>query len=303
MPHCHTGNWAAGALPIGHDAPMSQDMVGVVSSIRRYPVKSMLGEELDTATLSERGLSGDRAYALVDDETGKVISAKRPKRWKRMFELAATTEPEAVRVAFPDGSSACIGDPELPKRLSAFFGRPVSVVSAPPADATFEEEWVGELKNGARPYLGMPSRMEEGDELIDAAFIGAPGFFDFGALHIVTSGTLRRLTELAPGSRFDVHRFRPNVVVETENDGFVETGWQNRTLMIGEVRLSVSITVPRCVMTTLAQGDLPPDREVLRAISQHNSVEVVGTPYPCVGVYADVMSGGVITGGDPVTLE
>jgi uncharacterized protein YcbX len=263
----------------------------------------MLGEELAAATLTERGVSGDRAYALVDDETGKVVSAKRPKLWRRMFELAATTEPDAVRVAFPDGFSARIGDPELPERLSAFFGRRVSLASAPPANATFDEEWVGDLKNGARPYLGMPSRMEEGDELIDAAFIGAEGFFDFGAIHIVTTGTLRRLGQLAPGSRFDVHRFRPNVVVDTEEEGFVETAWQNRTLTIGRVRLSVSITVPRCVMTTLAQGDLPADREVLRSISHHNMVEVVGTPYPCVGVYADVMSGGEVARGDPVTLE
>lgn len=129
-------------------------------------------------------------------------------------------------------------------------------------------------------------------------------FFNFGAIHIVTTSSTRRLTELAPASRFDPYRFRPNIVVDTADPGFVETGWQGNTLSIGNVRLAVSFTVPRCVMTTLAQGDLPGDREVLRAISQHNSVDVfsTGTSYPCVGVYADVVSGGEIRAGDAVTV-
>jgi uncharacterized protein YcbX len=282
-------------------------MVGTVTSIRRYPVKSMLGEELAAATVSDRGVTGDRAYALVDEATGKVVSVKRPKLWGRIFELVATTGHDTVEVTFPDGSSASIDATDLPARLSAFFGRRVSVASVPPPDATFDEVWAGELKEGAPPYFGMPSRTEDGVEMIDAAVsLGVPGgFFDFGAIHIVTTGTVRTLAALAPGSRFDAHRFRPNIVVETDDDGFVESAWQGRALTIGAVRLSVSFTVPRCVMTTIAQGDLPADPEVLRTIARHNRVDVFGngTPYPCVGVYADVTSGGTIRAGDPVTLD
>ena len=281
--------------------------VGVVSSIRRYPVKSMLGEEVLSADLADRGLVGDRQYALVDDETGKVVSVKRPKRWGRIFELTAETGSDHVYVVFPDRQRLRIDDPELPVRLSDFFGRPVSVVTAPRPDATFDESWVRELKRGVDPYFGWSSRTE-GDEcdLVDAGqFMSINGnFFNFGAVHIVTTSTARRLSELAPGSRFDAHRFRPNIVVETDGDGFVESGWQGRTLVIGDVRLPVSFTVPRCVMTTLEQGDLPADPGVLRTISQHNSVDCfgTGTRYPCVGVYAGVMSGGEITKGQAVTL-
>jgi len=282
-------------------------MIGVVSAIHRYPVKSMLGETLDAGSVNERGIAGDRAYALIDDETGKVVSVKRPKLWGRIFELAATTDDGAVRVTFPDGSSASVDDPALVERLSSFFGRRVSVASVPPPDATFDEAWVRELKDGVAPYFDMPSRTEDGDEFIDAPVsMGVPGgFFDFGAIHLVTTGTVRRLAELAPGSRFDAHRFRPNIVVETEEDGFVETDWQGRTLTIGDVRLSVSFTVPRCVMTTLAQDDLPADRSVLRTITRHNSVDPFGTgaAYPCAGVYADVNAGGTIRAGDPVVLD
>src|SRR3954466_7554213 len=102
-----------------------------------------------------------------------------------------------------------------------------------------------------------------------------------------TSATVSELTRHAPQSRFDVDRFRPNLVIDTDEDGFVETEWQGRTLLIGAVELRVSITVPRSVITTLPQGGLPGDRDVLRTIAATNSVDVLQTetPYPCVGVY------------------
>jgi MOSC domain-containing protein len=287
------------------------EQVGVVAAVRRYPVKSMLGEDLAAGEFDAGGLVGDRAYGLVDHESGKVVSVKRPKRWARMFELAASTGgrpaggPVAVR--FPDGAALDVGDPELSARLSTFFGRAVSVVDRPPAGATFDEVWLRDLKDGAEPYLGAPSRVEDGDEMVDGGSeMSTHGnLFNFGSVHVVTTSSTDALARAAPASRFDPHRFRPNVVVETRGDGFVETAWQGRTLAIGDARLAVTFTVPRCVMTTLAQGDLPADREVLRTITRENAVDVLGngTPYPCVGVYADVATVGRITVGDPVYVN
>ena len=97
---------------------MSAVVVGTVQSIARYPVKSMLGEELDIASVAARGVVGDRAYALIDDETGKVVSVKYPRRWGRIFELHATTQPAGVNVVFPDGQALSIEDPDLPRVLS-----------------------------------------------------------------------------------------------------------------------------------------------------------------------------------------
>ena len=39
-------------------------------------------------------------------------------------------------------------------------------------------------------------------------------FFDIGLVHLLTTTTLDRLRELYPEGRFEVRRFRPNVVVE-----------------------------------------------------------------------------------------
>jgi uncharacterized protein YcbX len=87
--------------------------LGRVVQITRYPVKSMQGEELNASEVSERGLLGDRALALVDVETGKVASAKEPRKWPNLFDFrVAYLEPPrqggslpAVRITFPDGES------------------------------------------------------------------------------------------------------------------------------------------------------------------------------------------------------
>jgi uncharacterized protein YcbX len=123
-------------------------------------------------------------------------------------------------------------------------------------------------------------------------------FFDCATVHVLTTATIDRLRELYPQGRFEVRRFRPNVVVET-GDGvkdFVENAWIGRTLVLGdEVRLNVSGPCPRCVMTTLPQGDLPKDPGILRTAARHNQVNV--------GVYAAVVQGGTIRRGDPVKVE
>ena len=121
-------------------------------------------------------------------------------------------------------------------------------------------------------------------------------FFDLGLVHVLTTATLDRLRELHPQGRYEVRRFRPNIVVaSTGSPGFVENDWVDRTLAIGEkVRLRVTGPCPRCVMTTLPQGDLPKDQGILRAAAQHNDANV--------GVYASVEQDGVIRRGDSVRL-
>src|SRR4051794_23903710 len=195
----------------------------------------MLGEDLEWVALDRRGVVGDRAYAFIDDETGKVISIKRPKRWGCMFEFAAATRDGTVQVRFPDGTWIAIDDAWLPKRLSAFFERSMSVAATPPPDATFDEVWMRELKNGIDP-IGS-SRIEDGEEMIDTGqMMSANGnFSNGGPIHIVTTSTTRHFGQLAPSSRFTPKRFRPNIVIETVGDGFIENEWIGRKLTIGAV--------------------------------------------------------------------
>jgi uncharacterized protein YcbX len=122
--------------------------------------------------------------------------------------------------------------------------------------------------------------------------------FDGATVHLLTTATLKRLHDPYPQGRFDVPRFRPNLVVEwlAGETGFVRQTWIGHTLAIGDaVQLKITGSCSRCVMTTLAQGDLPKDSGILRTAVQHNQSRV--------GVYAAVVQGGTIGRGDRVRMS
>jgi uncharacterized protein YcbX len=274
----------------------TQAQIGSVVALWRHPVKSMMGEELNASAVTERGLLGDRAYALVDSADGKVASAKNPRKWPTLFDFRATfIEPPrlgasvpSVRITLPDGTIATSQQSDLNEILSKALNRQVTLCAAErgrvsPANA--EEYW---------PDIeGLDYR----DTVTDFA-LPEGTFFDCATVHLLTTATLDRLRELYPKGRFEVRRFRPNIVVEPAagEKTFMENAWIGHTLCVGdEVRLNVSGPCPRCVMTTLPQGDLPKDAGILRTAAQHNQVHV--------GVYVSVARGGTIRRGDPVRLE
>jgi uncharacterized protein YcbX len=283
------------------------DTVGTVVALRRYPVKSMIGEELAAAAVSDRGVEGDRAFAVVDLATGKVASAKNPRKWGRLLDCYASyANGGTARITLPDGAVVTTGGDDADRLLSELLGRDVTLAASPAAASVFETVWP-ELE-GVVP-AGEPVAYD-GDETITdfPVSLAAPHgrFFDYAALHLVTTASLDRLHELHPSGRFEARRYRPNLVVApvSGDAGFVENDWAERTLAIGdELRIRVTLPSPRCVMTTMAQGDLPKDHGILRAAT-HNLLEVgeYGR-FPCVGVYADVLRHGTVRRGDPVRLD
>jgi hypothetical protein len=267
--------------------------VGSVVALWRYPVKSMMGEELNASELGEGGLLGDRAYALVDRSDGKVATAKNPRKWPQLFDFRATfIEPvrtraklPAVRIVLPDGTTVTSDHGDVNDILSKALNRDVTFRAAGREVVDAEEYW---------PDM---EGLDHRDTVTDFT-LPARTFFDCATVHLLTTATLDRLRELYPQGRFEIRRFRPNLVVQAASaaTGFVENGWIGRSLAIGDdVHLNVTGPCPRCVMTTLPQGDLPRDPGILRAAAQHNQVNV--------GVYAAVLRGGTIRRGDPVRLE
>jgi uncharacterized protein YcbX len=264
-----------------------------VVSLWRYPVKSMMGEELNAADVTERGLLGDRAYGLIDPSDGKVASAKNPRKWPTLFDFRAAfaTPPRPgeklppVWMTLPDGTRVSSEQSDRDQLLSQALGRQVVLETRAPETPGLEEYW---------PDIeGLAHR----ETVTDEATLRST-FFDLSVLHLLTTATLDRLRELYPQGRFEARRFRPNVIVETApgEKGFVENSWIGRTLAIGaEVRLRLTGPCPRCVMTTLSQGDLPRDVGILRTAVEHNEANV--------GVYAEVVRGGRIRRGDAVRVE
>jgi uncharacterized protein YcbX len=275
----------------------SAHVEGSVVGLWRYPVKSMMGEELNAAEVTQRGLLGDRQFALIDRSTGKVVGAKNPRKWGNFFDFrAAYVEPPepgsklpAVRLTLPDGTVVTSEQADLPQILSKALGREVA----------FAEAQEGRESSGttAEEYWPDMDGLDYRDTVTDFE-LPAGTFFDLAVVHLLTTATIERLRALYPEGRFEVRRFRPNIVVSTSPDarGFVENDWIGHTVAVGDaVRLRITGPCPRCVMTTLPQGDLPKDPGILRAAAQHNHANV--------GVYADVIAGGTTRRGDPVTLE
>ncbi len=275
-------------------ANVAQNDVGSVVSLWRYPVKSMMGEELNATEVTRVGLPGDRAYALVDSSDGKIASAKNPRKWPRLFEFRAAladapvigVKAPPVRITLPDGTVVNSEQRDIHQKLSEALNREVALSSlSGQADSTAEEYW---------PDI---EGLEHRDTVTD---FGLPEgtFFDAAFVHLLTTATLDRLRMLYPQGRFESRRFRPNIVVETGNSekDFVENAWIGQRLAIGDaVRLGITGPCPRCVMTTLAQGDLPHDAGILRTAARHNRASV--------GVYAMVLQGGKVRRGDSVRLE
>jgi uncharacterized protein YcbX len=186
----------------------------------------------------------------------------------------------------PDGDTVMSDQPDVDESLSQALKARVNLTMSAPEKPSYEEYWPdveGRANREKMTEESMPPR----------------SFFDGAPIHLLTTATLDRLRELYPEGRFEARRYRPNIVIEPSQPvkDFVENGWVNRTLRVGDegVKMRITTLCSRCVMTTLPQGDLPRDLGVLRTAARHNHVNV--------GAYASVIHEGKIKRGDSVWLE
>jgi uncharacterized protein YcbX len=270
--------------------------VGQIDALWRYPVKSMLGERLDRLDVETRGVVGDRTYALWDVASGKVASAKNPRRWAELLRFQAhyLAEPSsgealpAVAVQGPFRGAAggletlTSDDHRFEELLSEYFGRDLRLLDQPPEGASLEHYW---------PTV----EGREFQEVTNDLELPIGTFFDACPIHALSNATLAQFRQLEPQLDFAVERFRPNILIETEGAamGFVEETWVGGVLAIGDqVRLRVDRDCPRCVITTLAQGALPETMDILQATARHNNV--------AAGIRLSVLETGTVEVGDPL---
>src|ERR1017187_8146027 len=191
---------------------MPRRMIGKVSALARYPVKSMLGEQLDELHFTERGAVGDRAYALRELVTRHIASAK---KFPRLFEFRASCESAPasggvppVTIELPGGRMIHAEDADASELISAALGRIVSLERA----ATAHGELAG--IDPAPVFADVPvDKVIPGltvAMLPDCMPLEKESFFDTAVMHVIASGTLQHMAKLAaPGSVFDRRRFRP----------------------------------------------------------------------------------------------
>lgn len=266
---------------------MEGEIVGTVRDLWRYPVRSVLGEALEVASLGENGVIGDRSYSVIEnDKFAMVSAAMSAKKWSALVGVRAEfveeptpdAPPPSARLLFPDGAELLSDDPALAERLSALTGRDVSLWTGQAAGAGKSDEADARADGKSSPVapwaLQWPS----------------------SAIHLLTTATVRAANAIYPDGVFDPIRFRPNIVLNTPDvTGFAENKWLGKTLAIGEnVRLRIDEDCERCVMTTLGHGNLKEDQNILKTLYKENNRNF--------GIYASVVTLGQVRAGDTAAL-
>lgn len=234
---------------------MAGEPAGAVVDLVRYPVKSMGGERLAEAEVESRGVVGDRTWATYTPDGG-IGSGKTTRRFRRV-----------------DGLLLC----------RARLDGPVPVVTVPGG-----EEHPADDPAAARALsaaLGQPLVLRPESDV---------QHHDDSPLHVITTAGVRRIGALL-GAPVDASRFRANVLLDVDGEGFVEDTWKGRDLHLGaQVVLRLGAAMPRCVMVSLPQNGLPHDPAILAELGRSHDVEF--------GLQASVLRGGTIRIGDTATL-
>lgn len=225
---------------------------GRVATLSRYPVKSLLGEELDIVELDQRGIIGDRLYA-ISNEHGKFGSGKSTRRFRRidgLFKMSAQLEGGTLSITFPCGETLDSDHKNIDQKLSIELGQAVSLT-----------------KENKIPH------------------------FDDGAIHVVTSADLEVLGSQLPESQIDIHRFRGNILIESDS---LSSELLGKSLKIGSTKIEIIKETERCRMVCLEQGELNYDPDIFSVVAKQYKLKF--------GVYASVVRSGIINVGDIVRV-
>lgn len=266
--------------------------LGTVAALRRYPVKSMLGEDLPEATLRVGGVDNDRVFALIDAETGRVASAKQPRWWRVLLRCTAVWDGGSPAITLPDGRVVNADEDGVDRALSELVGRQVHLSDTRPGGAALArpapEDVIERGADADVPY----EMLEIGQGTSGTTFV------DYAPVHLITSSTCEHLDA-------EWLRYRPNLLLDTPGGRpYAENDWVGREITVGPVRLRGILATPRCAIPTLAHGDLPRAAHAVRTLLTQNRIDVPGFGVlPCAGLYAEVLDPGTVRAGDLVAVR
>ncbi len=285
---------------------------GRITSIWRYPVKSMQGERLTEAAIGELGLHADRTWAVRDVELDATTSAKRlPGLLWCTARYAQAPPPDAgpghapeVVIGFPDGTEVSSSDSDVHQALSRYLDREVELRPLPSIDRRDEYRGPMATKTDLRTIFGLEDSEPLPDlsmfpvrKLAEISRYATPvgSYVDAYPVHIITEQSLATLGALAPDSDFDVRRFRPTIVVDSPSAAaHPEWDWCGGRLRAPHAELQPMIPTIRCVMPSHEQPELKRDKEITRTIAAHTR--------RCFGVYGTVARSGRLAEGDELEL-
>jgi uncharacterized protein YcbX len=270
-----------------------------ISQLWSYPVKSMVGEQVPHIELSTLGIVGDRHWAIRDLERGGIRGGK---KIGALMQCAAQRHGDDVMITLPNGATVSSQDAHVNAVLSQALNHPVELTSLP-ADNNLDhfrrgpgdsDDPIQELRTifGRTDDEPLPNFAAFPPEVVE--FESPPGtHYDCWPLMVMTTSAMDALRAALPNSVIDERRFRPSMMVETQEAGHVEFSWKGKRAQMGSAVVEFLDPCPRCVMVTQAvNADLGPDRDILRHIVRDLDQNV--------GMYARVISPGSVSVGDTV---
>ena len=280
-----------------------------ITELYRYPVKSMGGHRLNTITLTEQGIPGDRCWTLKDEQRGGIKGGKRfPALMGMSADLFAEPTDEnpspPVQITLADGQQLRSQDANINEQLSAAVGATVTLWPLVPKDQLdhYRRLPAPEGQDNEAALREVFARTAD-EPLPDLSAFPAdlftyespPGtYFDAFPLLIMSTSALAAMAQHRQQSTFDIRRFRPNILLDTPSQGYPEDQWAGKAGRLGGALLKFELACPRCVMTTHGFDDLPKDPGIMRALVQANGGNL--------GIYASVLEPGPIAVGDSLEL-
>ena len=253
-----------------------------LTQIWRHPVKSFQGEQLTSAVIEESGLHLDRAFGIIDDESGRIMTARRDAAL--LYGRARVDALGEVVLEIPehgshDAETFSASSPGADSILSSWLGRPVHLAASLDHSPVIAQSFTDPIDESS------PLREWQ---------LPKGRFLDSAPLLLITTQTLHDAASLHPRGRWDVRRFRPNLVVDASGAAWLEDSWQGLTVRIGSALITVRKLCGRCTMVTRAQPGIEADREIFKSLAH-----VHGATF---GVLCDVVSPGTIRLDDEVEL-
>jgi uncharacterized protein YcbX len=248
-----------------------------IAQLWRYPVKSLLGERLPTLRLVDDGIEGDRMWGIQDHRDGRILTARREPRL--LFASSRLAASDLPVITLPDGQEVAGTGPETDAALSTWLGKPVTLVAASESHAANAEYFADATDDASQ---AIEWTMPKG-RFVDA----------FPVLVISTAG-LRSGAAAYPAGAWDVRRFRPNILIQLDGEGWTEDAWADRQLSVGAAQLIPRQRCIRCTMVNRAQPGLDADVNIFKTLHRTHEGKA--------GMWTQVMHPGPVSEGDIVEI-
>jgi uncharacterized protein YcbX len=247
-----------------------------VVGLWRYPVKSLQGEPIDAARVEQDGVLGDRRWGIRDRRTGRILTARRR---PELLGASASYDGDEPVIRLPDGRTVVGPGKRTDGQLSEWLASPVSLVASVVSEPGRAEYFADATDDTSQ---AIEWTMPEG-RYVDAA-----------PVLLLTTASLRTAAGHYPNGAWDPRRFRPNILIDLDGEGWIEDSWVGQQVQAGAVTVIPTEPCIRCTMVTRTQPGLDADVEIFRTLARHHDGRF--------GVWSEVLTPGHLSIGDRASI-